>query len=160
MASKDKIVSLEKALVISNEWKGAGEKIVFTNGCFDIVHLGHIDYLEKAAALGTKMILAINTDASVKNLKSITRPIIAEESRYRLMAALEFVDLVVPFGDNTPLKLITSLLPDVLVKGDDYTIETIVGSKEVIENGGAVKTVKLVEGYSTSNIIEKILSQA
>lgn len=160
MPSKNKIVSLKEAISISNGWKNSGEKIVFTNGCFDIVHLGHIDYLEKASELGTKMILGINTDASVKNLKSITRPIISEESRYRLMAALEFVDLVIPFGDETPLKLISSLMPDVLVKGDDYTIETIVGSKEVLENGGKVKTVALVDGYSTSKIVEKILSQS
>ena len=156
MPSKDKIVTLEEAKSISEKWKTDGEKVVFTNGCFDIVHLGHIDYLEKASELGTKMILAINTDASVQRLKSVSRPIIKEESRFRLMAALEFVDLVIPFGDDTPLELISSLLPNVLVKGDDYTVETIVGSKEVIENGGEVKTVALVNGYSTTSIIKKI----
>ena len=159
MATKDKIVSLEQALSISDAWKSSGEKVVFTNGCFDIVHLGHIDYLEKASELGTKMILAINTDASVKNIKAFSRPIIKEESRFRLMAALEFVDLVIPFGDDTPLELISSLLPSVLVKGDDYTVETIVGSKEVLANGGEVKTIALVDGYSTTKIINKIQAE-
>jgi len=155
--SKDKIVSLAKAAEIVSQWKIDNETIVFTNGCFDIVHLGHIDYLEKAAHLGSKLVLGINTDASVQRLKSSSRPVINEESRFRLMAALEFIDLVIPFGYDTPLDLITTLLPSILVKGNDYAIEDIVGGKEVIANGGTVKTVELVDGYSTSSIIDKIL---
>lgn len=156
MPTKNKITTLDKAQSVVEAWKNAGEKIVFTNGCFDIVHLGHIDYLERASELGTKMVLAINTDASVRDLKSALRPIIHQESRYRLMAALEFVDLVIPFDDQTPLHLINTLLPNVLVKGNDYTLETIVGATEVLRHGGSVQTIPLVEGYSTSQIIEKI----
>ncbi|MBB3699120.1 D-glycero-beta-D-manno-heptose 1-phosphate adenylyltransferase [Flammeovirga yaeyamensis] len=156
MHSKNKIVSLEEAVRIRKEWKAAGEKVVFTNGCFDIVHLGHVDYLEQARLKGSKMILGLNTDASVKRLKGEERPINNEYARARLLAAFEFIDMVILFGDDTPLDLISTLLPDVLVKGADYTIDNIVGAKEVMENGGSVETITLVEGFSTSSIIEKI----
>ncbi len=159
MASKDKIRPLSHAVKQVELWKSKDKKIVFTNGCFDIVHLGHIDYLEKARALGDKLILAVNTDASVNRLKP-NRPIIDQYSRFRLLAALEFVDLVIPFEEDTPLGLITSLLPNILVKGNDYTVETIVGAKEVIANGGTVQTIALVDGYSTSKIIDKIIKGA
>lgn len=155
MSSKDKIVPLSHASIQVKKWKNEGYNVVFTNGCFDIVHLGHIDYLEKAQALGDKLVLGINTDASVNKLKP-NRPIISQESRFRLMAALEFVDLVVPFGDDTPLELINELLPGVLVKGNDYKIEDIVGGEEVLANGGKVLTIDLVDGYSTSSIIDRI----
>ncbi len=154
MQTKDKITSLSHAVVRVNDWKSKGEKVVFTNGCFDIVHLGHVDYLEKASSLGTKLVLGINTDNSVSTLKP-NRPIITEESRFRLMAALQFVDLVVPFSENTPIELILSLEPDVLVKGDDYQISDIVGAEEVLSRGGEVKTIELVDGYSTSSIVAK-----
>ena len=157
MPTKDKIVNLSTASELVNTWKSDGEKIVFTNGCFDIVHLGHIDYLEKASLLGSKMVLGLNTDASVQRLKSVSRPVIDQVSRSRLMAALEFIDLVIFFDNDTPLELIKTLMPDVLVKGNDYQIKDIVGSKEVLENGGSVETVELVQGYSTSSIIDKII---
>ncbi|NME67460.1 D-glycero-beta-D-manno-heptose 1-phosphate adenylyltransferase [Flammeovirga aprica] len=156
MESKHKIVDLTKAKLIRADWKNSNEKVVFTNGCFDIVHLGHVDYLEQARAQGTKMILGLNTDSSVKQLKGEERPINNEYARARLLAAFEFIDMVILFSDETPLNLINELIPDVLVKGADYTIENIVGAKEVIANGGEVKTITLVEGFSTSSIIDKI----
>ncbi len=136
-------------------WKKEG-KIVFTNGCFDILHLGHVDYLEKARNLGNKLIVALNTDQSVQRLKGKNRPICNQESRTRVMAGLEFVDAVILFDEETPLELISYLKPDILVKGDDYTVETIVGSDIVLKNGGSVKTIPLVNGFSTTHVIEKI----
>ena len=155
-ATRNKIVVLEDAKKIVAQWKNEGLAIVFTNGCFDLVHLGHIDYLEKARNLGDRLILGINTDASIKQIKGKQRPIVDENSRARLMAALAFVDLVLLFEDDTPLKLIKTLTPNVLVKGNDYKIDNIVGAEHVIATGGEVKTVDLVKGYSTSSIIEKI----
>ncbi|MBB6461634.1 D-glycero-beta-D-manno-heptose 1-phosphate adenylyltransferase [Flammeovirga kamogawensis] len=155
-ASKDKILTLENAVNQRALWKENGEKVVFTNGCFDIVHLGHVDYLEQARNQGSKLILGLNTDASVKRLKGNERPINNEYARARLLAAFEFIDMVILFEDDTPLDLINSLLPDILVKGADYTVENIVGAKEVMNNGGKVETITLVEGFSTSSIIEKI----
>jgi D-glycero-beta-D-manno-heptose 1-phosphate adenylyltransferase len=137
-------------------WQSEGKKIVFTNGCFDIVHLGHIDYLEKARNLGDKLVLGLNTDASVRRLKGETRPVVNEYARSRMMSALEFVDAVVLFDEPTPLELIETVKPDILVKGDDYSLETIVGADFVISKGGEVKTIALVKGYSTSLLIEKI----
>jgi D-glycero-beta-D-manno-heptose 1-phosphate adenylyltransferase len=155
MTTQNKIVSTVKAIEMVKKWKAEGEKIVFTNGCFDILHLGHVDYLEKAAALGTKMVVGLNTDESVSCIKP-GRPIQDNISRSRIIASLTFVDLVVFFGEQTPLNLISAILPHILVKGDDYTIETIVGSDIVIKNGGEVKTIQLVNGYSTTNIVNKI----
>lgn len=156
MNSKNKIVDLSKAKEIRAEWKSNNETVVFTNGCFDIVHLGHVDYLEQARNEGSKMILGLNTDASVKRLKGEERPINNEYARARLLAAFEFIDMIILFGEETPINLITDLMPDVLVKGADYTIDNIVGAKEVLAHGGDVKTINLVEGFSTSSIIEKI----
>lgn len=151
-----KIQSTERAVETVQEWKKAGQKVVFTNGCFDILHLGHVDYLEKASKLGNKLVVGLNTDASVSRIKGPTRPITDQVSRGRVMAALGFVDLVVFFDEETPLELITKLLPDVLVKGNDYLAENIVGAKVVKQNNGIVQTVELVDGYSTSSIIHKI----
>lgn len=148
--------SLESLLPLIQKWKSEGEEIVFTNGCFDIVHLGHIDYLEKARNLGNKLVVGVNTDASVQRNKGISRPIIDERSRTHLMAALAFVDAVILFDDETPIELITQLIPDILVKGKDYTIDKIVGADIVIEHGGKVETIELVQGYSTSNFVNKI----
>ena len=153
--SKNKIVSLEDAKELIQSWKADG-KVVFTNGCFDILHLGHVDYLEKASQFGNKMIVALNTDESVKKLKGPTRPINNEYARARIMASLGFVDAVILFGEETPKEVIEYLVPDILVKGNDYTVENIVGANFVIENGGEVKTIPLVEGYSTTNIVSKI----
>ena len=139
-------------------WHQEGKRVVFTNGCFDIVHLGHIDYLEKTRALGDALVLGLNTDSSVARLKGPLRPVVDENARARLMAALQFVDLVTLFDDPTPLELITALQPDVLVKGDDYTVAAIAGAGVVLERGGSVQTVALVPGYSTSGLIRKIVA--
>lgn len=152
----EKIVNIESALKAINHWKSLGDKIVFTNGCFDLVHLGHVDYLEKAKQKGDKLVLGLNTDASVKRLKGEKRPLVNEYARSRMMAAFEFVDLVILFDEPTPKELIEQIVPDILVKGNDYTIDTIVGADFVIKNGGKVETIDLVEGYSTTNLIEKI----
>jgi rfaE bifunctional protein nucleotidyltransferase chain/domain len=155
--TEHKIVTLAEGIELRKQWKANGEKVVFTNGCFDILHLGHIDYLEKSSEFGTQMIVAVNSDASVRTLeKGVERPINYEYARARLIAALEFVSMVIIFGESTPLELIQALNPDVLVKGDDYTIETIVGAKEVIAAGGEVKTIALVPDYSTTKIIQKL----
>ncbi len=155
--TEHKIVTLAQGIELRKQWKANGDKVVFTNGCFDILHLGHVDYLEKSSEFGTQMIVAVNSDASVRTLeKGVERPVNAEYARARLIAALGFVSMVIIFGDSTPLELIQSLSPDVLVKGDDYTIETIVGAKEVIAAGGEVKTIALVPNYSTTKIIQKL----
>lgn len=136
--------------------KEEGRKVVFTNGCFDLVHFGHIDYLEKARACGDVLVIGVNTDESVRKLKGSQRPIVQEFDRARILSAFEFVDAVTLFDDQTPLKLITECIPDVLVKGSDYTVDTIVGAEVVIENGGEVQTIDFVDGYSTSSTIAKI----
>jgi rfaE bifunctional protein nucleotidyltransferase chain/domain len=154
--SSHKICTLAEAKTRRATWKQENETVVFTNGCFDILHLGHVDYLEKARLCGSKMIVGVNTDASVRQLKGPTRPVNSEYARARILAALGFVDLVIIFEEETPLNLINELLPDVLIKGDDYSIETIVGAKEVIANGGKVTTIPLVPTYSTTNLIQKL----
>jgi rfaE bifunctional protein nucleotidyltransferase chain/domain len=155
--SEHKIVTIAEGIEIRKQWKANGDKVVFTNGCFDILHLGHVDYLEKSSEFGTQMIVAVNSDASVRTLeKGVERPVNAEYARARLIAALGFVTMVIIFGESTPLELIKELTPDVLVKGDDYTIETIVGAKEVIAAGGEVKTIAIVPDYSTTQIIQKL----
>lgn len=154
--TESKILSRPQAIEQADRWRAAGQSIVFTNGCFDIVHLGHIDYLEKARALGQRLILGLNTDASVSCIKGPMRPVVNEYARARLMAALEFVDAVTLFGEPTPLELIEAIQPNVLVKGDDYTVSTIVGADFVLAHGGRVETVALVPGYSTTKLIERI----
>ena len=156
--TKDKIVDLQRAKEIRNTWSHQGLEVVFTNGCFDIIHLGHIDYLEKAREKGSKLIVAVNSDQSVKKLKGDFRPVTDEKSRLRLIAALSFVDLVIPFEEDTPYDLIKALMPDILVKGNDYLAENIVGADIVSKNGGRVETIELVSGYSTTSIIDKIRS--
>ncbi len=154
--TESKIQTKQQAKEQVKQWQSEGKKIVFTNGCFDIVHLGHIDYLEKARNLGDKLVLGLNTDASVRRLKGPSRPIVNEYARARMMSAFEFVDTVILFDEPTPKELIETLCPNILVKGDDYTVENIVGADFVIANGGEVKTVALVNGYSTTSIIKKI----
>ena len=154
--TETKILRLPEAVEQVADWQRAQQKVVFTNGCFDLVHLGHIDYLEKARALGDRLVLGLNTDASVSRLKGPSRPIVDEYARCRLMAALSFVDTVILFDEPTPQALIEALKPDILVKGDDYSVETIVGADFVLKNGGTVETVALVEGYSTTALIERI----
>jgi len=156
MPTHNKIVNKEQLKERINKWKAADQKIIFTNGCFDILHLGHVDYLEKAAEKGDKLIIAVNSDLSVKKLKGEDRPINNEIARARILAALEFVDAVTFFSEDTPYELIKSLLPDVLVKGSDYNISNIVGADIVMQNGGKVETIDLVQGYSTTQIINQI----
>jgi rfaE bifunctional protein nucleotidyltransferase chain/domain len=156
LTTEHKIVSLSDALKIRKNWKDLQQAVVFTNGCFDILHLGHIDYLEKSRQKGNHLIVAVNTDRSVKALKGPSRPVNNEYARARILAALEFVSMVIIFDHDTPLELIKELLPDILVKGNDYSIATIVGSKEVLENGGKVETIELVPNFSTTGIIEKL----
>jgi rfaE bifunctional protein nucleotidyltransferase chain/domain len=157
MWTADKILSPAQLSATLAEWRSQGRRIVFTNGCFDLLHLGHVDYLEKARHLGDAMVVGLNTDASVSCLKP-GRPIQDEMSRARVLASLSFVDAVVLFGEPTPLELITLVQPDILVKGDDYAVSGIVGHELVLGKGGQVLTVPLVPGYSTSRIIQKIMS--
>jgi D-glycero-beta-D-manno-heptose 1-phosphate adenylyltransferase len=152
----DKIGDLQTAKALTEEWKSAGKKVVFTNGVFDLVHIGHLTYLSKAAEQGDKLIIGLNSDASVKRIKGESRPINDQNSRAALLASFFFVDAVVVFEEDTPLNLITTLLPDVLIKGADYAIENIVGGKEVVANGGEVKTITFVDGYSSTSIINRI----
>lgn len=159
MNSTDKIFTLPQLQEQVNTWRSQGQKIVFTNGCFDLLHLGHVDYLEKARQLGDKLVLGLNTDASISRIKGPSRPLQDEMSRARIMASLLFIDAVVLFDENTPLELIEAVQPDILVKGDDYTIESIVGHEVVLGRGGEVRTVPLVKGYSTTNIVKKIEKQ-
>ncbi len=142
---------------ILHQWKIDNEKIVFTNGCFDIMHLGHVDYLSKAADLGTKLIIGLNSDDSTTRLKGPTRPICNQLSRASILAAFFFVDAVIIFDAETPIQLINLIRPNVLVKGADYLIENIVGAKEVLNNNGEVKTISFLEGYSTSSIEQRIV---
>ena len=156
---KNKIVSKEEAANIIGLIRSEGKKIVFTNGCFDILHPGHVDYLCQARDAGDYLVLGLNTDNSVKKLnKAPNRPINNEIERAAVLAGLECVNNIVLFDEETPLQLITFLNPNILVKGNDYTIEQIVGHDVVIKNGGSVITIPLLQGYSTSNIIAKILS--
>jgi len=156
MGTNQKILNLDKGLEIINHWRENGLKIVFTNGCFDLLHPGHLDYLEKSRELGDKLIIGLNTDRSVRQLKGPDRPINNEDTRAKMLAALAFVDVVITFDDETPLKLIERVQPDILVKGNDYIIKNIVGSDFVLGSGGEVKTINLLEGYSTTGLIEKI----
>lgn len=157
MWTSEKILSPARLPATLAEWRAQGRRLVFTNGCFDLLHLGHVDYLEKARQLGDAMVVGLNTDASVSCLKP-GRPIQDEVSRARVLASLSFVDAVVLFGEPTPLELITLVQPDILVKGDDYAISGIVGHELVLGKGGQVLTVPLVPGYSTSRIVQKIIS--
>jgi rfaE bifunctional protein nucleotidyltransferase chain/domain len=154
--TSDKIRLAAEARKKVVEWKSKGERIVFTNGCFDILHLGHVDYLEKARNLGDKLVVGLNTDSSVSRFKGPQRPVQDEQSRARILSSLQFVDMVVLFDEDTPKELISTLIPDVLVKGSDYLAENIVGADVVKRAGGEVRTIDLVEGYSTSSIVKKI----
>ncbi len=138
------------------EWQKQGKKIVFSNGCFDLVHKGHIDYLNRAADLGDVLVMGLNTDASVSKLKGPHRPIQDEQSRLTIIAALQCVNAVVLFDEETPYELIKLVQPDVLVKGSDYKPENIVGYDIVIAKGGKVKTIDYLPGFSTSGIEKRI----
>jgi rfaE bifunctional protein nucleotidyltransferase chain/domain len=152
----DKIISLEDLKARIESWKANGKKIVFTNGCFDILHRGHVEVLAKTADLGDKLIIGLNSDSSIKKLKKENRPIVDEKSRALLLAAFSFVDAIVLFSEQTPINLIAEIKPDILAKGGDYEIQEIVGHNIVQGNGGEVITIPLTEGFSSTNIIDKI----
>ena len=154
----NKIYSSESLIKQVFIWKMLGKKIVFTNGVFDVLHKGHIASLSEAASHGDILIVAVNTDASVKKLKGPTRPINDESARTLVLASLLQSDAVILFEEDTPLELITALMPDVLVKGGDYTVEQIAGAKEVIAGGGKVIIANIIEGISSSSIIKKMMN--
>lgn len=157
---KNKVLTPIEVVNFVSDLKKAGERIVFTNGCFDLVHLGHIEYLLMAKDLGDILIVGVNSDESVRGLKGSKRPIMSEEHRYYNLAAYSFVDVVVPFGEETPLNLIKTILPDILVKGSDYKPQDIVGYDIVKNYGGEIKTISTdlpTEIYSTTKIIERVI---
>jgi len=150
------IFTLEQVLEFRKKARESGKKVVFTNGCFDIIHRGHIEYLTEAAKLGNVLIVGINTDASVRRIKEKGRPVISEEDRAVIIASLRCVDAVCFFDEDTPSELIKSIRPDVLVKGSEYSIEEIVGHEQVLADGGEVIPVPMVAGKSTTDLIKKI----
>lgn len=152
-----RIMDLVQVQRLCNIWRMKGDRIVFTNGCFDILHRGHVEYLQEAAALGDRLVIGLNTDDSVRRLgKGDGRPYNDQDSRARVLAALRLVDAVVLFDQDTPLELIQAIGPDVLVKGGDYTEDQIVGAEVVKARGGEVRSLKLVEGYSTTSLVDRI----
>jgi D-beta-D-heptose 7-phosphate kinase / D-beta-D-heptose 1-phosphate adenosyltransferase len=154
----EKICSFEGLLQRVAHWRVAGERIVFTNGCFDLLHIGHLALLEQAKREGNRLVVALNTDRSIRTLGMVGRPIIAEDARARLVAALPYVDAVVLFDEETPLSLIRAVRPNVLVKGEDYTEEEVVGANEVRSWGGRVTLIPLVEGSSTTEILKRAIA--
>ncbi|MBQ7585549.1 MAG: D-glycero-beta-D-manno-heptose 1-phosphate adenylyltransferase [Desulfovibrionaceae bacterium] len=156
IALRSKLVNLKQLLDKISEWRKHHDRIVFTNGCFDLLHPGHVKLLQEAASLGDKLIVAINSDASVRRLKGPDRPIQSEDARALVMAGMHGVDSVIIFEEDTPLELIKAILPDVLVKGGDYQIEEVVGASEVKAHGGSVHIANLVDGFSTSSIVAAI----
>ena len=160
LQGEDKVVTREELVRRTALWKANGERVVFTNGCFDLLHIGHITVLEQARRFGDRLIVAINSDASVRELKGPSRPIVGERERGRVLAALAAVDAVVVFGEPTPLEVILESRPDVIVKGGDYAVETVVGASEVMAWGGQVKIIPIVEGFSTTRLIAKSTAKA
>ncbi len=155
-ADPQKIFAVENALQLARSWRDQGLKIAFTNGCFDLLHVGHVTLLEDCHRFGSKLVLGLNSDASVRRLKGPTRPVVGEKERTRVMAALAAVDAVVLFEEDTPIELIRAVKPDVLVKGGDYSVETVVGHEDVIAAGGRVEIVPTAEGFSTTNIVRRL----
>lgn len=152
----NKIFTIKKLKKEVDNWKKSGEKIVFTNGCFDIIHRGHIELLAHTADLGDKLIVGLNSDISIQKIKGKSRPIIQQDSRAILLAALDFIDAIILFSEETPINLIKLLEPNILAKGGDYKINTIVGNEIVKKNGGKVILVPFVDGFSSTDIITKI----
>ena len=150
-------VSWKKAITQSNKWKDSEKTIVFTNGCYDLIHRGHIDLLANAKSKGDKLIVGLNSDRSVKRLKGNNRPILTFDDRLNILDAIKSVDMIVGFDEDTPEKLIKEILPNVLVKGGDYSIDKVVGADSVISYGGRVEIIDLIEGKSTSSMIDQIL---
>ena len=156
MIVAQKIVDIQGLQRLLHHWRVLGDKIVFTNGCFDVLHAGHVSLLGECAKFGDRVVVGLNSDISVKKIKGASRPIQQEQDRALLLAAMQFVDVVILFDEETPLNLIEAIVPDVLVKGGDYTLNNVVGAKEVIANGGRVELVELVQGKSTTDIASKI----
>jgi D-glycero-beta-D-manno-heptose 1-phosphate adenylyltransferase len=155
-----RVVSLAELLRLRQQWRFFNTKVVFTNGCFDILHRGHTDYLEKAKALGDILIVGLNDDASVQRLKGPPRPVVEADDRAHVLASLKSVDFVCLFSEDTPYELIRAIVPDILVKGADWTVDKVVG-KDVVESaGGSVQTIDFLPNRSTSRIIEKIVRSA
>ncbi|RKY54863.1 MAG: D-glycero-beta-D-manno-heptose 1-phosphate adenylyltransferase [Candidatus Neomarinimicrobiota bacterium] len=152
-----KLLSRAEVSAVSNSLKQDGKKVVFTNGCFDILHVGHIELLESAKSLGDILVVGLNSDDSVKRLKGTGRPINSVRERVRILSALEFVDYVVIFNEDTPYKLLQEVKPDFLIKGGDYSLDEIVGRNIVESYGGKVKVIQLLKGKSTTDIINKIM---
>ena len=157
---RDKIKVLPELIWIRKDLKKEGQKVVFTNGVFDILHRGHVEYLEKAKSLGDVLMLGLNTDASVKKIKGSNRPVMGQDDRAIVLAGLSSVDYICLFEEKTPANLIRQLIPDILVKGGDYQIDDIVGRETVEANGGKVVTIDLVNGQSTTSLIEKMVKLA
>lgn len=153
--SYEKILSSARLQTVLDSYRAQNKKIVFTNGCFDLLHIGHVRYLEQAKSLGDILVVGINSDASVRHLKGPTRPIQNESDRAEILASLKAVDHTVIFTEETPLRLIQEVKPDLLVKGGDWKIDQIVGSDFVLSNGGEVKSLQFIDGRSTTSIIEK-----
>lgn len=153
-----KLLTLPKLKFSLNRLRQKGKRVVFTNGCFDILHAGHVRYLSKAKKLGDVLVVGMNSDSSVKKIKDDGRPIVPQNERAEVLSALEFVDYIVIFNESTPYNLIKSIQPDVLVKGADWEGHEIVGADVVKAKGGRVARIKLVKGRSTTNIIKKILN--
>ena len=156
---KSKILNIKDLAKIIKEWRLNGDKIVFTNGCFDLIHLGHLEILARSADLGDKLIVGINSDMSIKKIKGNSRPIIEEDSRAKQLAAIEFIDAVILFNEDTPYDLINILKPDVLTKGGDYKKNDIVGNQLINKEQGEVVIIPLTQGYSTTAILEKIKNE-
>ncbi len=152
-------LSLDQLLIERDRLRQTGKKVVFTNGCFDLLHPGHVRYLQQARALGDALIVALNSDRSVRELKGDKRPILNESERAEVMAALACVDYVTVFDEPTPREIISALLPDILVKGGDWSIDNIVGREEVEAAGGKVMSLPFVEGCSTTDVIERIVQR-
>lgn len=151
-----KVVSLQELLEVRRRLKEEGKRVVFTNGCFDILHRGHVDYLMKARSLGDALVVGLNTDASVRNLKGQDRPIVEEDDRAHVLASLQSVDFVCLFEEDTPIEIIRALIPDVLVKGADWAVTEVVGKDIVEQAGGSVQTIEFLPNRSTSGLIRKI----
>jgi D-beta-D-heptose 7-phosphate kinase/D-beta-D-heptose 1-phosphate adenosyltransferase len=152
-----RILAATEAAQECSALRAAGRTVVFTNGCFDILHKGHIHVLERAASFGDFLVVGLNTDESVRRLKGPSRPVQVLADRAAVLASLRMVDMVVPFSEDTPARLIAAILPDVLVKGGDYTPGSVVGADTVIASGGRVEIVELLPGYSTSSLVERLV---
>lgn len=155
----DKVISWDALRIIRKQAKDAGESVVFTNGVFDLLHRGHVEYLEKARALGDLLVVGLNSDASVRRIKGDKRPLCSQDDRAAVLSALSCVDHIVLFDEETPLELIETLVPDILVKGADYSVKQIVGADTVLKNGGKVVSIELTPGKSTTELIKTIVER-